>query len=1075
MKSNRTQIKAVPLPAAEGKLARRNFIHVRASLLSLLALIPTLAQGAVPPWAFTQPPTEIHPTSAKLNGMATPNGLPSWAWFQWGERGGYDHTTLPVFVGDGTVVRYLNAVITNLAVRGSYQCRLVVSNASGVVFGAPRLCTTGGKVVAWGENEDGQCSLPPGLTNVVAMTGGWDSSFALRSDGSLTAWGGGYGGAKEFPPDLTNVAALATGGGHSLALKPDGTIVAWGYNGSGQTNVPSDLTNVVAVACGNEHSMALKADGTVVAWGDYLDGQTNVPVDLSNVVAVAGNVSQSLALKADGTVVAWGTDDPWNPTVVPPGLSEVVDVQARAWRSIALKADGTVTMWGRGLGSPPNWSNVLAVSYGGSHVLGLAADGTVAAWGYWDSSSFAMPSDLTNVVAVASGGDHSLAIVFNTPPHATPQDISGPPQLDTVITLSGSDANNDGLAFRITSLPTVGTLYQCADGVRGLAITAPDTWVSDPLRRVILVLATNEFASPSASFSFRINDGDTDSFPATVTMLVERPLAFTQAAREIRPTSAVLQGMATPKNGLPTAAWFEWGVRGAYSQTTAPVNVGTGSSVVLVRSAIAGLTARGVYQCRLVVSNAAGVVYGAAHVFTTGDKVAMWGANYYGQSTVPAGLSDAVTGAFGFDHTLAVRADGTVISWGDHESGQVPAPAELSNVVMVAAAQDYSLALNADGTITGWGKGTWGADHPPPGLSNVIAVACYDIHSLALRENGTVVAWGVPSMTNVPTGLTNVVAIASGYAHNVALKADGTVAVWTTWLDDSPVTAVPAGLSNVVAVVAGCDYTLALKSDGSLVAWGWASCGPCSIPAGLSNVVAVVSAAYHSMAMTLDGTLTVWGLNYSGVTNVPPNLTNVSSLVSGSGSSTMVIAPNLAPQAVEQTLTALVNRDHVVALNGADLNGDVLRFRISSLPSQGRLFQYADGVRGASIEAPDTLVSDPAGRIVFAPETNAWGSPPASFSFVANDSESDSAPAVVTIAVVLPPPPRWTGWSRPTGTGFELRLGGGTNALYSVWASSNLFDWQRLGTPEETAAGVFRFVDLSASNQPRRFYRVGAP
>ena len=39
----------------------------------------------------------------------------------------------------------------------------------------------------------------------------------------------------------------------------------------------------------------------------------------------------------------------------------------------------------------------------------------------------------------------------------------------------------------------------------------------------------------------------------------------------------------------------------------------------------------------------------------------------------------------GFDHSLAIRNDGTVMAWGNNFSGQCSVPASLSNVVAVAA------------------------------------------------------------------------------------------------------------------------------------------------------------------------------------------------------------------------------------------------------------------------------------------------------------------------------------------------------------------------------------------------------
>jgi hypothetical protein len=146
------------------------------------------------------------------------------------------------------------------------------------------------------------------------------------------------------------------------------------------------------------------------------------------------------------------------------------------------------------------------------------------------------------------------------------------------------------------------------------------------------------------------------------------PLAATQPATLITSTSATLNGMAVP-NGEACVAWFEWGARGGYGQATSPVAVGNGSGVVRVSAGISGLTNAGVYQFRLVVSNATGVARGAAQVFTTGKPVTIWGGYYPGATPVPSGLSDIVAAAAGEYQSLALKTDGTVAHWSDDSAG----------------------------------------------------------------------------------------------------------------------------------------------------------------------------------------------------------------------------------------------------------------------------------------------------------------------------------------------------------------------------------------------------------------------
>lgn len=233
-----------------------------------------------------------------------------------------------------------------------------------------------------------------------------------------------------------------------------------------------------------------------------------------------------------------------------------------------------------------------------------------------------------------------------------------------------------------------------------------------------------------------------------------------------------------------------------------------------------------------------------------------WGSAYTNYGAPPAGLTMtnvvaiAVPIAEEGSHVLALQAAGQVVAWGSNISyGQTNVPAGLTNAVAVAAGSRHSLALKWDGTVAAWGDNIFHQTNVPPNLTNVVAIAAGQYHSLALNRDGTVTAWGynVYHQTNVPAGLSNAVAVAAGAQHSMALKADGTVLVWGNNIDGE--TNVPAGLSNVVAIAAGAYHCLALKSDGNVVAWGANDSGQTNVPAWLNHVVAIVAGANHTLAL----------------------------------------------------------------------------------------------------------------------------------------------------------------------------------------------------------------------------------
>jgi hypothetical protein len=262
-----------------------------------------------------------------------------------------------------------------------------------------------------------------------------------------------------------------------------------------------------------------------------------------------------------------------------------------------------------------------------------------------------------------------------------------------------------------------------------------------------------------------------------------------------------------------------------------------------------------------------------------------WGNNDFGQAVAPP-LTNGIAIAAGGFHSLALRADGTVLAWGDDWDGQCDVPSGLSNVVAIAAGQYHSLALRADGSVVAWGDNSASQTAIPPDATNVVAISAGDWHNLALLEDGGIVAWGDNSegQTSVPLDATNVIAVAAGGEHSLALRSDGSVVAWGGNLDPfgnySGQAQVPSSLGLVVAIAAGGFHSLALRADGTVAAWGCNSEGQASVPPGLSNVVAIAAGEMHSLALT-GGSVIAWGQNDSGQATVAQDLSGVTAIAAG--------------------------------------------------------------------------------------------------------------------------------------------------------------------------------------------------
>jgi alpha-tubulin suppressor-like RCC1 family protein len=104
-----------------------------------------------------------------------------------------------------------------------------------------------------------------------------------------------------------------------------------------------------------------------------------------------------------------------------------------------------------------------------------------------------------------------------------------------------------------------------------------------------------------------------------------------------------------------------------------------------------------------------------------------------GVTNVPLGLKDVIRISAGYYHSLALKADGTVMGWGTNQDGETTVPSDLQ-AVAVDAGGDFSLALKSDGTVVSWGGDNGGETAVPQALANyiVIAVAAGAGHALAV-------------------------------------------------------------------------------------------------------------------------------------------------------------------------------------------------------------------------------------------------------------------------------------------------------------------------------------------------------
>ncbi|MCE9611554.1 MAG: cadherin-like beta sandwich domain-containing protein [Chthoniobacter sp.] len=214
------------------------------------------------------------------------------------------------------------------------------------------------------------------------------------------------------------------------------------------------------------------------------------------------------------------------------------------------------------------------------------------------------------------------------------------------------------------------------------------------------------------------------------------------------------------------AAWGDnfYGVLGNNSTTNSPVPVAVNQGRGLVGKTVIAIAAGGFHSLALCADG----------------TLAAWGDNSYGMlgnNTVPNSLEPmpvdqtgvlagkkVVAVAAGWNHNLALCADGTLAAWGRNDSGQlgnnttttaflplgVDQTGVLSGktVLALTAGTNYSLALCADGTLAAWGENYYGEIGNNSTTNSLVPVAV-STTALAAGERPVTIGQGPTAYHNL--------------------------------------------------------------------------------------------------------------------------------------------------------------------------------------------------------------------------------------------------------------------------------------------------------------------------------------
>jgi len=152
------------------------------------------------PAAVTNPATSITPTSARLNGTVTPNGLSTSWYFQYGTSTGYGSRTSSHSASSGTNPVAVSSSLSGLKAATIYHFRLVATNSLGTTLGADQsFSTSTPPIVRTGPARDVGVSTATATGSVDARgrtTTWWFEYGTTTSYGSKTSTksaGSGFG------------------------------------------------------------------------------------------------------------------------------------------------------------------------------------------------------------------------------------------------------------------------------------------------------------------------------------------------------------------------------------------------------------------------------------------------------------------------------------------------------------------------------------------------------------------------------------------------------------------------------------------------------------------------------------------------------------------------------------------------------------------------------------------------------------------------------------------------------------------------------------------------------------------
>jgi peptide/nickel transport system permease protein len=262
-------------------------------------------------------------------------------------------------------------------------------------------------------------------------------------------------------------------------------------------------------------------------------------------------------------------------------------------------------------------------------------------------------------------------------------------------------------------------------------------------------------------------------------------------------------------------------------------------------------------------------------VFSVGvsndGKVYVWGkpkiSRSIDASKLPMGMGKVVKVAAGYDHVIALDANGDVWGWGSDRLKQSKVPEEveaLKNIKDIAAGYQCSFVITEDGYVYFFGNDAindFKANNEYQGQISKVAVSSDAVLGLTFDGRAVYLGKQTNAYSRVPENMGKVVDIAATAATMAAVNDEGKVFVWGN-VSSYGEGSVPETDSKIVSLQGGRYHYTALTDSGDVVAWGANGYKQAEVPGKVTdaNIKAVYTGFYQNYAITDEGTLLTWGL-----------------------------------------------------------------------------------------------------------------------------------------------------------------------------------------------------------------------